>query len=151
MLWIIIGLAAIVTDRLSKYYVSQNLRVGQGIPVITDIFHITYQRNTGAAFSILEGHTKLLAVFTLIILTAFIIYMFVKKPESKLLKLSAALITGGALGNLIDRIRLGYVIDFFDFCFINFPVFNIADCCVVVGAGLMCIYILKHTGDDKPE
>ena len=78
-----------------------------------------------------------------------VLYVLIKKPKSRLLIVSLAMITGGGIGNLIDRISLSYVIDFIDFRIINFPVFNVADIFVSVGAALMCVYIVFFDGKNS--
>lgn len=143
MIWVIVSILCIALDRISKMLITANMFHGESIPLIKGVFHITYVRNSGAAFSILQGKTAFLVAFTVIIIVAALCYMFYKKPKNKLLLLSISLILSGAAGNLIDRIISGSVIDFLDFRLINFPVFNIADCCVVIGAALVLIYELK--------
>ncbi len=130
----------IAADQISKGFIVAEMSVNQTIPVIEDIFHITYIRNFGAAFSILQGKQLLLIIVTFIALTAILLYLAGKrKKDHWLLSLSLSFIAGGGFGNLIDRIRLGYVVDFFDFRV--FPVFNVADICVCTGCGLLILYL----------
>lgn len=147
MLWLpaIMGIVTFAADRLTKHLVSANMSIRQSIPVIQDIFHITYQTNNGAAFSILSGRVEFLIAATVLIIGALVAYILKMKPKSKLFGIAAALIISGALGNLVDRITRGFVVDFLDARFINFPIFNVADICVVVGAALFCIYVFKST------
>ncbi|MBQ7036126.1 MAG: signal peptidase II [Clostridia bacterium] len=150
MLWLpcLVGVIMFAADRISKLYVSANMRLGQSIPVIENIFHITFNTNDGAAFSILSGKVPFLIIATVLIIVALAVFIIVKKPKSKIFGIAVSLILAGALGNLTDRIFLGSVIDFLDAKCIHFPIFNIADCCVVIGAVLFCIYVFKSTDFD---
>ncbi len=139
------GIITFVADRLTKAYIAANMKLGESIPVIEDVFHITYKTNTGAAFSILSGKVPFLIVATLLIIVALVALILVKKPKSKIFQASVALILSGAIGNLVDRVLLGHVVDFLDARFINFPIFNVADICVVCGAALFCLYVFKST------
>lgn len=140
--YLIVCALFIAADILTKYAVTSNMSVGSTIPLIDGVFHLTYVRNTGAAFSMLSGQRVFLILLPVVIIVALLIYVIVKKPRSKLLLLSFSMIISGGIGNLIDRIRLGYVIDFFDFRLINFPVFNVADIWVTVGGALFIILLL---------
>ena len=145
MLWFIIGILCVLIDRLSKMYIAHNFTEGQTIPVINKVFHITYQRNPGAAFSMLKGKTSFLTVTTIIIIIAVLLYILIKRPKHNMLLMSLTLILSGAVGNLIDRVRYKEVVDFLDFRLINFPVFNVADCAIVIGGILLFIYVLKFS------
>ena len=151
MIWVIIGILCLAVDRLSKIFVSNNFMLGQSSPVINRVFHITYHLNDGAAFSILRGKTVLLTIFTVIIIIGILVFIIKKKPKNNVLLMSLTLILSGAVGNLIDRIGSGQVTDFLDFRLINFPVFNFADCFVVVGGILLVIYLIKFTDSDGKE
>jgi signal peptidase II len=144
MLWIVIGLFCLAIDRLSKLYVANNLMTGQSIPVIDNVFHITYHLNDGAAFSVFGGRRLFLIVSSVLIMLAILYYIIAKKPKNNLLMLSLTFILAGAAGNLFDRLfNNGNVIDFFDLRLINFPVFNVADFFVSTGAVLLFVCILK--------
>lgn len=147
MLWlpVLIGIGTFALDRATKAYVAANMRLGQSIPVIENIFHITFKTNDGAAFSILSGRVSFLILMTFLIIGALVALLLVKKPKSKIFGMAVSLIMSGALGNLVDRVVLGHVVDFLDARFINFPIFNVADICVVFGAALFCIYIFRST------
>lgn len=141
MLYIFIIVFAVGIDQLTKYLAQTLLMPVKSVPLVQGIFHLTYARNTGAAFSILKDTQILLIPVTGVIIATIICYMIkIRKNRAIVLKLSLALISGGALGNFIDRIRLGYVTDFFDFTLINYPIFNFADVFVVFG-----ILILVYT------
>ncbi|MBP2073427.1 MAG: signal peptidase [Thermoanaerobacterium sp.] len=136
---IIIVFISIIIDQLSKYFVVKYLKPIGSFPIINNIFHFTYVENRGAAFGILQNRTLFFIIITVIVGT-ILIYSIVKIPGSTFYKFTLSMILGGAIGNLIDRVRLGYVVDFIDFKF--FPaVFNLADSMIVVGAFLLC-YVL---------
>lgn len=144
MIYYLIILALIGMDQVSKYFVKTGMDFNQSIPLIDGIFHLTYIRNYGAAFSILQGKQLFLIVITFISLAAILIYMAIKRKKNHwMLTLSLSFIEGGGFGNLIDRIRMGYVVDFFDFRV--FPVFNVADICVCCGCGLLIYYLFCST------
>ena len=116
----------------------------KSINIIDNFFNITYVRNNGAAWSILSGNTMLLIMISLIAL--FLIYFwFIKDKElNKWENIGYGLLIGGTLGNLFDRIVYGYVIDYLDFKIFNynFPIFNLADMCIVIGVILICINLI---------
>jgi signal peptidase II len=140
MYYIIIVLVFVI-DQLSKYFILLNMVPGQSIPLIEGVFHLTFVRNTGAAFSNFQDQRWGLILVTSIVLGVLLIF-FVRKihQEHWSLLLAIALIIGGGLGNLLDRIRLGYVVDMFDFHF--WPVFNVADMAVVIGCGFLILNII---------
>lgn len=147
--FIIIALVLII-DQLSKYLTIAYLKPIRSYPLINNIFHLTYAENTGAAFSILRDKQLLLIISTLIIITALLFYLIKNlKTDQVLLKFSLPLIIGGALGNLIDRIRLGYVVDMLDFTLINFAIFNMADVFVVLGVILFTYSVLTSSTDNS--
>jgi len=148
-IYVLLAFICIAVDRISKIYISTHFEIGESLPVINDVFHITYYLNNGAAFSILKGRVSFLVCFTIIVLAAIVGFVILKKPKSKLLMVSITLIFSGAIGNLIDRMTTGQVVDFLDFTLINFPIFNFADCCVVVGAIVLCIYSFITPEDKK--
>lgn len=137
----------ILLDQLSKHFAYTSLRFSNGIPIIKDVFHLSYCENRGAAFGILQNQRWLFVLITVVIIGAVIFFMIKKKPKNKLLIVSLTFLTGGALGNFIDRIFRGFVVDFLDFCLIDFPIFNVADCFVVIGAILLALYILFFSPD----
>lgn len=141
---LIIVLTAI--DQLLKFLVVKNIDFGEIIKVIKfgshDIFSLTHITNEGAAWSLMAGKTWFLIGLPLIVIAGALFYMFRKQKESKLQLVSLSMIIAGGLGNLIDRIRIKKVVDYILFEPVDFPVFNFADICVVVGAVLFCIYII---------
>lgn len=141
MIYYLITMGVILFDRITKSVVTANMQTGETIPLITDIFHLTYVRNTGAAFSMWQEQWWILVLLPAVAITVGLVLIFVKRKKwSAPMKLAVAFICGGGIGNLADRVRLGYVIDFFDFRI--FPVFNIADIFICVGCGLMLLEIL---------
>lgn len=142
MLALIITSIVTVLDQISKYYAKEYLRPIGYFPIIQDVFHLTYVENRGAAFGMFQGQRWIFIVLTVAIAAA-IAYYLVKIPgKSIFLKTALSLVLGGAIGNLIDRIRFGYVVDMFDFTLINYPVFNIADSSLVIGSILLGYYLL---------
>lgn len=141
MIYYLIAAAVIVFDRVVKKLVVSNMVPWETIPVIEDIFHFTYVQNRGAAFSMWQGQWIILIGFPLAAIAVGLILIYLKRNKwDKLMLTSVAMICGGGLGNLIDRIMLGYVVDLFDFRV--FPVFNIADIFICVGCGLMILDVL---------
>ena len=141
MIYYLIAAAVIVFDRVVKKLVVSNMVPWETIPVIEDIFHFTYVQNRGAAFSMWQGQWIILIGFPLTAIAVGLILIYLKRNKwDKLMLTSVAMICGGGLGNLIDRIMLGYVVDLFDFRV--FPVFNIADIFICVGCGLMILDVL---------
>lgn len=131
---------AILIDQISKYFVVRYLKPIGTFPIIDNVFNFTYVENKGAAFGILQNKTLLFIIITIIVGT-ILVYSIIKVPSSTFYKFTLSMILGGAIGNLIDRVRLGYVVDFIDFRF--FPaVFNLADSMIVVGAILLCYTLI---------
>ncbi len=146
-----VGLTAIVgLDQLTKYIAVVHLKNVRTLPLIKEVFHLTYVENPGAGFGIFADFTWLLSLVSALVAAAMIGYVIWKKPRHPMLLCALTFLTGGAIGNLIDRVRLGFVVDFLDFTWINFPVFNVADCFVTVGAALLAVYIaLISDGAEK--
>lgn len=135
-----IFLFGVVLDQLTKYWVVLQIKPQKTLPLIENILHFTYAENTGAAFSIFRGRQSFLVLLTSIGMALIFVYMVSIKGEGKgLLKLSMALILAGGIGNLIDRLRLGYVVDFIDVRLINFAIFNVADICISIGVFLLVV------------
>lgn len=152
IIFLFLVLFLVSLDQLTKYGAFVHLKEVNTFPIFQDIFHFTFVENRGAAFGILQNKRWFFIVITVIILIG-ILYYYLKLPKHKpysWIRFSLILISSGALGNLIDRIRLGYVIDFFDFRLIHFPVFNLADVCVVIGTILLS-FIIFFTPYDQNE
>lgn len=136
-----IVVAVIVFDRVVKHLVVANLELWETVPVIENVFHITYVQNRGAAFSMWEEQWIILQALPLLVIAAGLALLFFKRKSwDKLMLTAIAFICGGGLGNLFDRMSIGYVVDLFDFRV--FPVFNIADIFICIGCGLMILDIL---------
>lgn len=146
LLYIIIIVIGVIIDQISKSVAVLALSDVSTIPIIPNVFHLTYVENTGAAFSLFED----MQIFLILITSAFIFalgYLLYILPKTKHYRLSCfalSLMISGALGNLIDRIRLSYVVDFFDFRIIGFAIFNVADTLVVCGTILLAYALLKN-------
>jgi len=147
LLWVSVALAVIVVDQISKYFISHFLFYQQQLTVLP-FFKLVLWHNQGAAFSFLQqsGVVALwLFAIVALVVSAVIVFYLIRLPANKLwLTIALALILGGALGNLIDRMVHGYVIDFLFFQYKGFswPAFNLADSAVVVGAGMIIIELL---------
>ena len=145
MYYFLIIAAVIIADQIIKHIVVNNMALYESIPLIQDVFHLTYIHNTGAAFSIMAGLRMVLILLPFVMILAAMIFMFIKrKTGHPMLMVSVAMIAGGGIGNLIDRIALGYVVDYLDFRV--FPIFNLADIAVCVGCGLLVLYVLFIDG-----
>lgn len=139
----------ILIDQLSKYWVRTDL-ISRDIIIIPDVLKLQYHTNTGAVWGILTDKTLFLSIFTVIVLLLIILFYF-KIPQARkysFLKLSIIFIMAGAVGNLIDRIFLGHVIDFIYFELINFPLFNFADSYLVVASIVLIILSCFYYNDD---
>lgn len=125
---------------------------GYDIEVIKNVLSFYSVQNTGGAWSVLSDHTILLTIFSIIAIVGILCYdFFFIKNKTKFYSISLGLILSGAIGNLIDRIWFKYVRDFIRLEFINFPIFNFADMCLVIGVILMCIYLIFFSGDKKEK
>ena len=143
MLYLLAIALCIGADQAVKYYVVTRLELYETAPLLPGVVELFHIRNTGGGFSILAGHTWVLTVLTAALM-AVIAWMLVKKYFPHPLAMwTLTVILGGGLGNLIDRVRLGYVVDMFHLQFWpSYPVFNVADICVVCGAVLAAAYYL---------
>lgn len=141
MNFLIVALLVVILDQLTKYYVVSNFYLGESVPVIENIFHWTYILNPGAAFGMLEGSRWFFVVIAIAVIGG-IWYMRDELNEGGwMMQYGAALFGGGAVGNLIDRMRSGLVIDFFDFRI--WPVFNVADIAICVGVAMILWKVLE--------
>ena len=141
-LWMALFTAGIVgVDQFTKYLTVANIPLHTEIPAIPGLFHLTYVQNTGAAFSSFEGQ-QWLFVLVFAVFTAAIIWEFSGKrwPFTNLERWLIVSIYAGGLGNMIDRIRLGFVVDMIEVDFMRFPVFNVADCFITCG----CVLLIAH-------
>lgn len=137
--------AIVVLDQIVKRVVVSVMAQGESIPVVDQIFHITYIQNTGAAFSLMEGFRILLIALPVAVILAAMVFLFLKRKSAHpVLLTSLSFICGGGLGNVIDRARSGYVVDYLDFQV--FPIFNAADVFVCLGCGLLLLYVMVLDG-----
>lgn len=144
MLSVIIAVAVVLIDQLTKILVVNNFKIGESVPLIDGVLNFTFHTNKGAAFGILSEnrYVFMIASAAIIAVLCFIVYKY--HGQSKLFDICLGLIIGGGLGNMIDRVIYGYVVDFIDFCAFDFwtYIFNIADSAVVIGCILAIIFLL---------
>lgn len=140
-IWLIVALALTAADQLSKALIVSNLSATARIVCIPGVVDIVYVKNTGAAFSMLSAHTWLLGLVSAAFCAAIAVYMAKMKFTDKRYQIIGGMLLGGALGNGIDRIFRGFVVDFIELAFIRFPVFNIADIAITLGAVLLVVII----------
>ncbi len=152
-LYILAALVLIGLDQAVKYWALTSLQAQHTIPLIENVFHLTYVENRGAAFSLFAQFDSRWIFVTLACVITIVILVVLQKKlmQTALGRWSLVLVAAGALGNAIDRVVHGFVVDLFDFRLINFPVFNVADIFICVGGALFVIYFLFQHLDEKPE
>ena len=133
----------VAADQYTKYLTVANIALYEDVPFIPGLLQLTYVRNTGAAFSSFEGQQWLFAL-VFVVFTGLILWEYFKKPMpfTSLERWCIAAVYGGGLGNMIDRVRMGYVVDMIETTFIEFPVFNVADCFITCGCILMLVHLV---------
>ena len=136
MYYYFIALLVFLGDQATKWIVLTRMELGESIPLLEGVFHFTSHRNRGAAFGILQDQRWFFIIITLVVVGFIIFYLRKVGQDKRMLSYSLALILGGAVGNFLDRLLTGEVVDFLDFTLINFPIFNIADSAIVIGVGL---------------
>ena len=142
MVYFMLCAAILLIDFFTKYW-AKNYLCGLGsIPLWKDVFHLTYVENRGAAFGILQDKQLFFVIIAVVALAVIVFVMHKYKNKSKILNLGLAFVGAGAAGNLIDRLTVGFVVDFFDFRLIDFPVFNVADIFVCMGAALVAFFVI---------
>ena len=159
-IWII--LAVCVLDQLTKLYAMDIIAAANGVlvneitagltkPVWKDVLHMTYIENSGMSFGLLSEHRWVFMILSCVGIAALFAYLIYIKGQDKLLSFALSLMIGGGIGNMFDRLILGYVVDFVDFCYFDFWkwVFNLADACICVGAALMVISVLVSYKKEK--
>ncbi|KGF47750.1 hypothetical protein HMPREF0872_03325 [Veillonella montpellierensis DNF00314] len=134
-------LVCLVIDQITKYVVRTHMMVGDSIPLLSNVFHITYILNRGAAFGILENQRLFFLGIVLILLVIYIIFRHTIHRGPRYLKIGAALLMSGAIGNGWDRFHYNAVIDFFDFRI--WPIFNVADITICIGVSLVAYYMIR--------
>jgi signal peptidase II len=137
----------VVIDQISKILVVNLMDLGQEIEIINGFFRLKYITNPGMSFSLFDGDGQrwVFMIISSVAIVAMCIYLFKFCKERMLTRIGIALVIGGGIGNMIDRIFLGYVVDMIDCRFIDFYVFNVADSCVCVGAGIVFLGVLLDT------
>lgn len=135
-------------DQISKYLISNLMSPSQSIPIIKNLFHITYIKNTGAAFGILSNYQMFLIALSIIFIVIILFYFFHMPAHDLLTRSAIAVIIGGSFGNLVDRLFRGYVIDFIDVRF--FSIFNIADIMINVGIFLLILKVIFYKNAPNP-
>lgn len=155
MLYALVLIALVAADQLVKYWTVSHLALGESAPFLPGVMQLTRLHNYGAAWSSFSGKTVLLLVVTAIMLIAVTVLLVRRIVRHPLGVTACLLVLGGGLGNMVDRVLHGYVVDMFDLLLFNYPIFNLADCFVVVGAILGAIYYLflyeKHDAPHKED
>ena len=146
---IIIMIATVAADQLTKVLVLEHLAGGAGFPLIPGVFHFTYVENRGAAFGMLSEHRWIFMVLSVIAIGVLVLYLAIAKPKSLLMRTAVALIAGGGIGNMIDRAIRGFVVDFIDVKAVWQYVFNVADAAVCVGCGLLILWLILSEVKEK--
>lgn len=147
-LWGAVALAVIILDRVIKSWILHNCTTGEVFGELPFVADYIYVKNTGAAFSMLSGKIGVLSIISVVFCIGAVLYWVIKKPQHILMKLSVSLLFSGALGNAVDRISYGFVVDFISLKWFDFPVFNIADIAIVSGAALLIIFMLFFDKED---
>lgn len=142
MLTAVIAVLAIIADQITKYIVVENIDFKGTVPFIPGFMSFYHTRNTGAAFSMFSDQRWVFMVFSFISMGLIIFILIKEYKRHKLLNIALSMVLGGGIGNMIDRIRFGYVVDFFKTEFMDFAVFNVADCFITVGAVLLGVYVI---------
>ena len=148
---VLVFLAIVLLDQAVKYWAVSFLQPVHSIPVISGVLHWTYAANTGAAFSMLSGQRIFLILIPLLVCAVLLYLLLSKRVSHPLGKWALVFLLGGAVGNLIDRIWHGYVVDFIDVRVINFAIFNVADIFVTVGAAMLILYLLLYSEKTEKE
>lgn len=149
MIYYLLAALLIIIDQITKWNIVQNFELYQEKVIVPGFFSLFYIQNEGAAWGIFQGKMVFFYFVTLIVV-GYLVYMFQQeKNKTKLVGISFALILSGAIGNFIDRLLNGYVVDMFRLDFINFPIFNVADVCLTVGVVLMLIHVLFFEKEEK--
>lgn len=145
-MWLYLGIAALLVgiDQLTKWIVVQNMTIGQAITVIPDFFYLNSYRNRGAAWGMLEGKFGFFFIVTVVVVIGLIYFLYKEGTKNKVFAWSIALLLSGAIGNFIDRMARGEVVDFFHFFPFgySFPIFNVADVCLTFGVITMLISVM---------
>ncbi len=150
MMYLFLALVLAAIDQLSKGLTVEFIALGEKFSVIPGVVGLTHTRNTGMAFSMLSNTGWLLAAVSAVMVTVLIIILF-KGKFTKFERVCLAMAIGGAIGNGIDRALYGYVVDMIEVLFFDFAIFNLADCCIVVGCILFAFSYLFYHKDPAPK
>ena len=145
LLWILVIIGIITLDQVSKLLALTFLQGSDSVIIINKVLRLTYVENRGAAFGMLDDKRWVFMLLSTVGILAMAVFLFKFAKGERLLSLSLAFVIGGGIGNMIDRVLLGYVVDFLDFTFMDFPVFNVADSFVCIGAAMLILYIVIDT------
>jgi signal peptidase II len=145
------ALVALAVDQISKAMVRAAMLEQQSVRLIPHVLHLTYVRNEGAAFGLFPGRQPVFIVTSALVLFVIAAFWRRTRPVQWPVVIALALVTAGAVGNLIDRVVLGYVTDFFEFGFFEFPVFNVADSCIFIGVAILMYWILFGPAESSDE
>ena len=154
---LLVALAVVLLDQATKEWVRGAFSLHESIPVIPGFFHLTYIRNTGAAWGMFSGQSLALSVLAVVMLAALVAFRRKILPPGRLHRVALGLLCGGIVGNLFDRLRLDYVTDYLDFFWRDwhFPAFNIADAAICTGVGIYMLGTLiaqpRPPGGNSPE
>ena len=151
MFYAILAATLVVLDQIVKYLIRANLDLGASVPFIPYLMDLTYVQNTGAAFSILRQHTWLLTLTSAVVVLVMCWLIVKGFFQNALGRWSAMLVLAGGMGNLIDRAVFGFVTDMFKTTFMDFAVFNVADCCITIGVPLLFLYVWLYVGRDEKK
>lgn len=151
ILSIVLIILVVALDQISKYLSVLYLEPIGTFPIIKDVIHLSYVENRGAAFGILSEHRWVFMMISIIGIGALAVWLAVAKPKSKWMRFGVSFVIGGGIGNMIDRIILGYVVDMIDCRFVNFYVFNIADSFVCIGCAMVFIALIAEMIDEHKQ
>jgi len=140
----VVAASVLAVDQLTKWAVIRFMEIGESIPIWDGVFHLTSHRNRGAAFGILQGQRWLFVLIAALVVIGLAAYLPRVRRDRPLVAVALAFLLGGALGNLVDRIRFGEVVDFLDVRLINYPIFNVADSAIVI-AGTLLLWDMWRT------
>ena len=151
--WLLLAAVLVVLDQLVKNWVQQSIPLYGVKPFLPGLVELTYVQNTGAAFSLFREHTWILTLISAVASLVILVLLLRRALSGRMGQLALALVLGGAVGNLIDRVLHGFVVDMFSLRFMDFAVFNVADIAITGGGFLLCMYVLffwKKTEDSTP-
>jgi signal peptidase II len=142
-------LGSVLLDSLTKLLTVIFLKPLGSVPLIKGVLHLTYVENRGAAFGIFSDKRWIFMILSSVAIVLILLYLYTGRSESTLFAIGLSMVAGGGIGNMIDRISLGYVVDFIDFALIDFAVFNIADSFVCVGAGILILALILEIINER--